>query len=249
MRQLMRLEELLFTHLGYDERRLILDRLGLRDAQALSCTNTTYRRRLSPAQLDLLSVDLDAYSWANRALQLVDCTWCPSAARVHGGIALAMHLPAAAAVLEWTCCIEQLRKSQLGSSWTMFGLEHLDDNGWHMHLVSDRGCAYADGKLMARAKIPELKSGSLLRFVLDLEGKGVLKVSIDGGAPYTMSGARGLVPGRSRASQSIQRLYARAHIWDSQANTSHLKRVNSKATSPAGRDEMRPQGIVRLHGT
>jgi hypothetical protein len=130
----------------------------------------------------------------------------------------------------------------------MFGLEHLDDNGWHMHLVSDRGCAYVDGKLMARARIPELKSGSVLRFVLDLEGRGVLKVGIDGGAPHILSGARGLVPGRSRASQSIQRLYARAHIWDAQTHTPHLKRVNSKATSPAGREELRPQG-TRLHGT
>ena len=235
----MRLDELLFSQLGYDERCLILDRLSLRDAQVLSCANTNFRRRLSPAQLNLFSVDLDAYSWANRQLLLPP----PE----HGGIALAMRLPTAAAVLEWTCCIEQLRKSQLGSSWTMFGLEHLDDNGWHMHLVSDRGCAYVDGKLMARAKIPELKSGSVLRFVLDLEGRGVLKVGIDGGAPHVLSGARGLVPGRSRALQSIQRLYARAHIWDTHTHMPHLKRVNLKATSPAGREELRPQGTHISH--
>ena len=85
----MRLDELLFSQLGYDERCLILDRLSLRDAQVLSCANTNFRRRLSPAQLNLLSVDLDAYSWANRQLLLPP----PE----HGGIALAMRLPAAAA--------------------------------------------------------------------------------------------------------------------------------------------------------
>ena len=149
----------------------------------------------------------------------------------------------AACRLEWTCCIDQLRKSRLASSWTMFGLMHLDDNGWHMHLISDRGCAYVDGKLMRRAMMPELSAGSVLRFTLDLEGRGVLQVCVDGGEAHVLSGSRGLVPGRRRAFQTIRRLFARAHIWDGSLGSS--KKLQH-ADQNAGLDELRPQGVVRF---
>ena len=66
----MPLLELLFDALGFDERRLLLDALDLRDIQALACTQISFYVKLSALYLDLFAVDENAYTWAGRSLTL-----------------------------------------------------------------------------------------------------------------------------------------------------------------------------------
>jgi len=221
----MQLHELLFDAMRFDERRLLLDLLDLRDVQALSCTQKSFCVKLSPMDLDLLAVDENAYTWAGRPMAL-PAPW-------HNGISLGMGMPTGT-LLKWTCRITEHRASKLPNQWAAFGLEYVDDSGWHMHLVSDRGCAYVDGRLRQQHELPELKAGDELRFTLDLSGKGSLSVRINRGPPQVLSGSRGLVPGRGLAKDRVREVYARAHIWDGAMvkARSRMPRTERRALGP-----------------
>ena len=220
----MQLHELLFDAMRFDERRLLLDALDLRDIQALACTQVFFYVNLSAQHLDLFAQDENAYTWAGRSLTL-PAPW-------HNGISLCMGIPAAT-TLEWTCCITEHRASKLPNQWAAFGLEHLDDSGWHMHLVSDRGCVYVQGALQRR-KLPELKTGDELNFILTLAGKGSLSVRINRGPLHLLSRSRGLVAGRGLAVDRIRGLYARAHIYDGAMikSRSKMPRTERRALGP-----------------
>jgi len=221
----MRLIALLFDALGFDERCLLLDGMDMRDIQALACTCISFLARLSPMDLDLFHVNPDAYTWADRSLTLPP-PW-------HGGISIRMGLPVVAQRLAWRCCIKEHRASKMGNQWIAFGLAHVDDSGWHYHLVSDRGCVYVQGTLQ-KQKLPELKVGDELTFNLDLSGKGSLSVRVNRGTPHVLSGSRGLVAGRGPAADRVRGVFARAHIWDGSMVKSRSKvpRAERRAFGP-----------------
>ena len=77
----------------------------------------------------------------------------------HNGISLGMGMPTVT-LLKWTCCITEHRASKLPNQWAAFGLEYVDDSGWHMHLLSDRGCAYVDGRLGSSTSSPSSRQGT-----------------------------------------------------------------------------------------
>lgn len=221
----MQLLALLFDAMGFDERRLVLDQLDLRDIQALACTQSSFFSKLTPTLLDLFADDQNAYTWAGRSLTLP--------APRHGGVSLRMGVPTAER-LTWTCRITEHRASKVPNQWVAFGLEHVDDSGWHMHLVSDRGCVYADGRLQVglNDKLPKLKADDELIFFLDLSGRGTLAVQVNRGPILTLTCR--LVAGRARAVDRIEELYARAHIWDSAVMKSRtaMPRTEQSALGP-----------------
>ena len=147
--------------MGFDERRLLLDEMDLRDILALACTCRLANVLLSPRLIDLFEEDERRYSWADRPTTL-PAAW-------HDGFAVSMEMPSEDTSLHWLCEIHEHAPSQASNQWVAFGLETVDDSGWHMYLVSDRGCTYVDGKLQPQ-KTPALNAGDRLLFTLDLFG-------------------------------------------------------------------------------
>ena len=230
----MHLFDLLFDEMGFDERRLLLDAMGLREMQALICTCRTACVMLSPIQLDMLNVDHNRYTWAGRPVTL-PAAW-------HNGICLRMGT--GATKVQWKCCILEHSASTVPNQWCAFGLETIDDSGFHMLLASDRGCTYVDGRLQPR-KTPQLGAGDELLFTLDLSGKGSLTVRVNRGAPHVLSGSRGLVAGRGVAKDRIKFLGARAHLWDGAHGYGRGKQNHSDAAR-AERRAKGPHCVVRF---